>query len=84
MCAHTLFSSKYGQPLSLSHAESDSEDEGGSANPVLHSFFVHPTVTSTTGDQRLHLGVGGDGVVGRTVSIFDGNRILGEGVIGWS
>lgn len=77
------FSSKYGQPLSIT---SDFESECNSANPILHSFFLDTIAPSTTGEVRLNLGVGGDGVVGRTVSILDGRsrRILGEGVIGWS
>ncbi|KIW22931.1 uncharacterized protein PV07_11176 [Cladophialophora immunda] len=80
---------KYGQPLSTpSHSglDSDSEDEYDPSNPVLYSFFVDTASDSTTVDVRLNLGVGGDGVVGRTVSIVDGRRrkLLGEGVIGWS
>ncbi|OAL35218.1 hypothetical protein AYO20_05472 [Fonsecaea nubica] len=80
---------KYGQPLSTSShsaADSDSEDEYDPSNPVLYSFFVDMVSASKTGDLRLNLGVGGDGVVGRTVSIVDGRRrkLLGEGVIGWS
>nr|KAK5448246.1 hypothetical protein LTR18_001334 [Exophiala xenobiotica] len=90
--------SKYGQPLSMSpttnpwsDSDSDSESEAAAAaaacssNPILHSFFVDTVTTSKTGDVRLNLGVGGDGVVGRTVSIFDGRskRIVGQGIIGW-
>ncbi|KAL2444444.1 hypothetical protein ABEF95_016817 [Exophiala dermatitidis] len=81
---------KFGQPLSGGYSSSDSEGESdaaavASSNPIMHSFFINPVATSTTGDLRLNLGVGGDGVVGRTVSICDGRnrRILGEGVIGW-
>ncbi|KAK5273873.1 hypothetical protein LTR99_000872 [Exophiala xenobiotica] len=89
---------KYGQPLSMSpttnhwsDSDSDSESEAAAAaaacssNPILHSFFVDTVTTSKTGDVRLNLGVGGDGVVGRTVSIFDGRskRIVGQGIIGW-
>ncbi|OAP63759.1 hypothetical protein AYL99_02986 [Fonsecaea erecta] len=80
---------KYGQPITTSSqfgADSDSEDEYDPSNPVLYSFFVDTVSGSRTGDVRLNLGVGGDGVVGRTVSIVDGRRrkLLGEGVIGWS
>lgn len=66
--------SKYGQPLSIPDL----------ANPVMHSFFIRSCHYSTAG-IRLNLSVGGDGVVGRTVSITDSTRrLLGEGVIGWS
>ncbi|KIV84986.1 hypothetical protein PV11_00729 [Exophiala sideris] len=82
---------KYGQPLSMfqnanSDTESDSEDDSSSLNPIIHSFLIDVAAKSKTGDQRLNLGVGGDGIVGRTVSVLDGRsmRILGEGVIGWS
>jgi hypothetical protein len=65
-------SSKYGQPL-------DYVD----SNPILHSFFLS-TCQATTAGVRLNLGAGGDGVVGRTVSIVDSREmVLGEGVIGW-
>ncbi|EXJ73944.1 uncharacterized protein A1O5_02238 [Cladophialophora psammophila CBS 110553] len=80
---------KYGQPLSRSSysgADSDEENEFDPSNPVLYSFFVGTDGGSRTSDLRLNLSVGADGVVGRTVSIFDGRRkkVLGEGVIGWS
>ncbi|KIW56427.1 hypothetical protein PV05_05091 [Exophiala xenobiotica] len=86
---------QYGQPLSTSpnspwsDSDSESEEEAAAAacssNPILHSFFVDTVTSSRTGDVRLNLGVGGDGIVGRTVSIFDGRskRIVGEGIIGW-
>lgn len=62
---------RFGQPLLQKDAEK--------ANPVMHEFAVDECRT------RLDLGVGGDGVIGRTVSIIDGRRrVLGEGVIGWS
>ncbi|KEF63829.1 uncharacterized protein A1O9_01807 [Exophiala aquamarina CBS 119918] len=79
---------KYGQPVLCSsdlNADSDSEDERVCSNPILHSFVIDPASTCSTGGTRLNLGVGVDGVVGRTVSILDRRRgrILGQGVIGW-
>jgi hypothetical protein len=69
--------SKYGQPLASSAQ--------APKNPVLHSFFVNPCSSTNTAGIRLHLGAGGDGVVGRTVSVVDSRRrVLGEGIIGWS
>lgn len=92
--------SKYGQPLSSSFpttqswssgagsdSGSDSEEEEDTPNnPILHSFIIDTlAATSRTGNVRLNLGVGGDGIVGRAVSVFDqgSKRILGEGIIGW-
>ena len=50
----------------------------------MYSFFIDAS-DGTTAGVRLNLGVGGDGVVGRSVSIVDGRRrVLGEGVIGRS
>jgi len=62
---------KFGQPLT-----DDFE------NPVMHSFAMVAETFVWRG-QRLDLGIGGEGVVGRTVSIVtvDGG-ILGEGIIG--
>ena len=34
--------------------------------------------------ERLELGVGGSGVVGRTLSIMRGGKGVGNGVIGWN
>lgn len=81
-----------------SDTESDSSDSDEEPkNPILHSFLVDPATRDSisindslssleNGLIRLNLGVGGDGVVGRTVSIVELGRqkILGEGVIGRS
>ncbi|RMZ78077.1 hypothetical protein DV737_g4045, partial [Chaetothyriales sp. CBS 132003] len=72
---------QFGQPLLPFSAES--------ANPVLHSFAISPGAAgddeSCLVGRRLNLGVGGDGVVGRTVSLIDEQKqvLLGQGVIGW-
>lgn len=85
--------SKYGQPVlfsssadSGSESEAESEDEGVCSNPIMHSFVIDPATSCLSGGTRLNLGVGVDGVVGRTVSIFDRRRgrTLGQGVIGWN
>lgn len=55
---------------------------------MLHSFPLSFTagheVQSVVGlGRRLDLGVGGDGVLGRTISIVDmQRRVLGQGIIG--
>lgn len=69
---------KFGQPLALT---------GEFENPVVHSFAMATEtfvgMSQTRLGKRLDLGVGGEGVVGRTVSVVgvDGG-VLGEGVIG--
>ncbi|KAJ9610442.1 hypothetical protein H2200_005219 [Cladophialophora chaetospira] len=90
---------KFGQPVSKgpssissagssssSGSDSESDDDCDLSNPIVHSFFVNTKTGSRSGGLRLDLGVGGEGVVGRTVSIFDSRsrKILGEGIIGWS
>ena len=89
--------SKFGQPVSRgsnsnsssgsnSGSDSESDDECDLSNPIVHSFYVNTMSGSRSGGLRLDLGVGGEGVVGRTVSILDSRsrKILGEGIIGWS
>ena len=61
----------------------------------LHSFIFdrqmqhdrageQQSTTAVALNQRLNLGVGGDGIVGRRISVLgEGNQILGEGIIGW-
>lgn len=49
---------------------------------MLHAFDT--TGPSPLMTQRLDLGVGGAGIVGRTVSVVDAaERVLGVGVVGW-
>jgi hypothetical protein len=63
----------------------------------MHSFFVggpsdtlperveDDAATASAVVTGLNLGVGGSGVVGRTVSVVDEQRVvLGEGIIGWN
>jgi hypothetical protein len=36
-------------------------------------------------DRQLDLGVGGEGIIGRTVSVVSAaGEVLGEGVVGWN
>ena len=35
-------------------------------------------------DRRLDLVVGGQGVIGRMMSVFSGREKIGDGVIGWN
>jgi hypothetical protein len=58
----------------------------------MHSFYMdrpvatqQESVTASTTLQRLNLGVGDTGVVGRTVSVVDEHQVVvGEGIIGWN
>jgi hypothetical protein len=56
-----------------------------SAGNILHSLSLD---LATKGllvlDRRLNLGVGGDGIIGRTVSVVKEGVVLGEGIIGWN
>lgn len=67
---------KYGSPLPLPIPGKDQ------TNPVLLELPINSAENISSG-VRLDLGVGENGVVGRTVSIIDGDsRVLGEGIIG--
>jgi hypothetical protein len=53
----------------------------------MHSLLLAVVVGSglLVLDRRLELGVGGDGIIGRTVSVVGkGGVVLGEGIIGWN
>jgi hypothetical protein len=58
----------------------------------MHRFYMdrpvatqQESVTASTTLQRLNLGVGDTGVVGRTVSVVDEHQVVvGEGIIGWN
>jgi hypothetical protein len=58
----------------------------------MHSFYMDRPVavqqesaTVSTTLERLNLGVGDTGVVGRTVSVVDEHQVVvGEGIIGWN
>lgn len=54
---------------------------------ILHRFTV-PHVASNgqafSLEHSLDLGVGGDGIIGRRVSLVREQTVLGEGIIGWN
>jgi len=52
----------------------------------MYSIPIDTVAVPRADGVRLNLGVGGNGVVGRTVSILDGRsgKVVGEGIIGWS
>lgn len=54
-------------------------------NPAVHSFTVDNTKPISSTGLSLSLSADYEGVVGRGISIVDGNGIvLGSGVIGWN
>ncbi|KAE9966891.1 hypothetical protein EG328_008539 [Venturia inaequalis] len=73
-------------------------DHGNLLRPVDYRdegirFAFQPTSSGTTSiahmeyEKELDLSVGGDGIIGRRVSVFtdDGSRVLlAEGVVGWN
>lgn len=75
-----------------------SSDHGNLLRPVDYRdegirFAFQPTSSGTTSiahmeyEKELELSVGGDGIIGRRVSVFtdDGSRVLlAEGVVGWN
>ncbi|KAJ4984795.1 hypothetical protein SVAN01_09668 [Stagonosporopsis vannaccii] len=68
-------------------------DLSGSASPVktppFYSFSLEQSEASTMHlSQKLHLGVGDTGIIGRRVSVMTGSRkgplTVAEGIIGWN
>ncbi|KXS93453.1 hypothetical protein AC579_1414 [Pseudocercospora musae] len=48
---------------------------------VLHRFQVTKNEFLA---PRMHLGVGGDGIIGRRVSLIQNQILVGQGIIGWN
>ena len=68
----------FGQPLSEHNVDGSSDE-----NPIMHSFPLSMRRSSNLLGRRLDLGVGGEGIIGRTISIVDDRkRLLGQGIIG--
>lgn len=60
-------------------------DLAAGENEVLHSLQLELfSAGLVTLDRRLVLGMGGDGIIGRSVSVVRGGVVLGEGIIGWN
>lgn len=69
------------------HQSGQPVEEDNEHNPVLHSFSLDmlssDSLSPANAGRRLDLGVGGLGIVGRTVSITDANhRLIGQGIVG--
>ena len=55
--------------------------------PLLHTIQLKDSPDAQTAAElreRLELGAGGAGVIGRMLSVVDGGREIGSGVIGWN
>ncbi|KAL1587453.1 hypothetical protein WHR41_03843 [Cladosporium halotolerans] len=69
------------------HRDGDLVTGSHSESSILHRFAVPQTAHQGNAfdlNQRLDLGVGGDGVIGRRVSFVNEQTVLGEGIIGWN
>ena len=54
---------------------------------VLHRFAVPQMACNGHAfslEHSLDLGVGGDGIIGRRVSLVREQTVLGEGIVGWN
>lgn len=54
---------------------------------ILHRIALPKDVKFGTAfdlNARLDLGVGGDGIIGRRVSLIGDERVIGEGIMGWN
>ena len=57
------------------------------SSSLLHTIHLKDTPDGQTASElteRLELGASGAGVIGRMLSVVDGGREIGHGVIGWN
>ena len=57
------------------------------SSSLLHTIHLKDTPDGQTASElreRLELGAGGAGVIGRMLSVVDGEREIGNGIIGWN
>ena len=57
------------------------------SSSLVHTIQLKDTPDGQTASElreRLELGAGGAGVIGRMLSVVDGGREIGNGVIGWN
>jgi len=58
------------------------------SNPVLCAFAIDdPSSSMIVGKsyayRRMNVGVGEDGIIGRMISVWEGGKRVGRGVVGW-
>lgn len=59
----------------------------GKAASILHRFSLPRTLKAGVPfalPSKLDLSVGGNGVIGRRVSLLAGHVVLAEGILGWN
>lgn len=67
--------------------DGDLRSEASDESTVLHRFAIPPQSIPGAAfhlNAKLNLGVGGDGIIGRRVSLLHGQVVAAEGVIGWN
>ncbi|KAF8543891.1 hypothetical protein BDD12DRAFT_873869 [Trichophaea hybrida] len=72
------------------HSLGDLTVGASSAGEIVYSLLLLKAAAAAGSgllalDRRLELGVGGDGIIGRVISVVGkGGVVLGEGIIGWN
>ena len=67
--------------------DGDLRSNAMSESSILHRFAVPkslPTGAYFPLDSKVDLGVGGEGVIGRRVSLMSDHILVGEGIMGWN
>jgi hypothetical protein len=71
----------------LRSRDGDLSSGGLAEASVLHRFAVPQLACNGhtfSLEHSLDLGVGGDGIIGRRVSLMREQTVLGEGILGWN
>lgn len=70
-----ILGSAYGTPLDVG--------EGEQNNPILQQMLIqYNEANSSSVGRKLELHAGGEGIIGRTMSVEVQGRVIGEGIIG--
>lgn len=71
----------------LRSRDGDLRVDGSTPSSVLHRFSLPGTSKAGVPFSlatKLDLGVGGNGIIGRRVSLLAGHVVLAEGILGWN
>lgn len=72
---------RFGQPIDIEEGSSEAACYVG--NPIMYTFTMTMGMVRADAGSRFDLGVGGDGLIGRTISIANEEfGLLGQGIIG--
>ncbi|KAK3680537.1 hypothetical protein LTR37_021189 [Vermiconidia calcicola] len=69
------------------HRDGDLRSGVMTDNSILHRIIVPKALKPGAGfslQTKLDLGVGGDGIIGRRVTLLGGYVLLGQGIFGWN